>query len=108
MMHTAPHLTHVAYNAATQCFEALAVFVENGTRRTIPVEVNAPLSVDFDRARALLLNAALKSQDGKPALSSTVFADTVASRVVQFVNSHKRRGLPVGEFGFFRGRKRAA
>ena len=107
MSSNAIHLTNIAYNAASQSFEALAIVTKSGNKTTFPVTALAPISTDFERAAQLLQRAALKAT-GQHGLSSVTRIDTPVARLSSYLKSRKRRGLPVGEFGFFRGRQRAA
>lgn len=94
--------TDVIYNATTQMFEARVTVHEAGTRRSYACAVSAPISVPFERAAELLVQDALRRHGSQRGLHAH-FVST-APRPVQRPTPRLRRGLPLGQYGFFRGR----
>jgi hypothetical protein len=60
----------VAYNAATQCFEALVTVHDGGTTKKFPCAIEAPISMSFERATQGLKKQALRRLDGRKGLQS--------------------------------------
>ena len=59
MTHTSTQLSNVSYNAANQCFEALATVTMGGTRKTYPCAIEAPITLSFEQAAKGLKTQAL-------------------------------------------------
>lgn len=73
----------VAYNATTQCFEALVTVHTNGAIRKIPCAIEAPISMSFERAAEGLKKQALRQQAQPSGLCSQMrrhMADVRAGR----------------------------
>lgn len=60
----------VAYNAATQCFEALVTVYTAGKIRKFPCAIEAPISMSFERAALGLKKQALRRLDDRNGLQS--------------------------------------
>ncbi|MFK7874494.1 MAG: orotidine 5-phosphate decarboxylase [Paracoccaceae bacterium] len=103
MLNLKTELNDVIYNAATQAFEA-KVTVHNGTATSsYACAIEAPISMSFKQAAKGLTKQALRKHGAPKGLRSAIVAapHLVAARLkVQTT----RRGLPLGQYGFFRGR----
>jgi hypothetical protein len=62
MKQTSIRIGHVAYNAATQCFEALVTVHSDGRTKNIPCAIEAPITMSFARAAEGLKKQALRRQ----------------------------------------------
>lgn len=64
-------ITQVAYNAGSQCFEAL-VTVGTGDKATkYPCMIEAPITMSFERAAEGLVKQALRNHEKRAGLQST-------------------------------------
>lgn len=68
MYESHPAIRNFRYNAATECFEALAVFTSDAGRTRLAVDYPAPLDTEYDAAIAGLRAQALRSLDRPNAL----------------------------------------
>lgn len=93
----------VIYNPVEQSFEA-KVTVHEGSRITsYPCAINAPITMSFPRAARGLVKQALR-RHGKPSALRSILQSAQRAGLRIASVSAKRRGLPEGEFGYFRGR----
>jgi len=92
-------LNHVHYNAATQSFEGLVTLKDGQQTHSYPCAINAPIDMSFERASEGLTQQALR-RHGKP----HGLRSLIKSRIIAFSTLKPRRGLPEGQYGFFRGR----
>jgi len=60
MTHTSTQLNQVSYNAANQCFEALVIVTQDGTRRAYACAIEAPITLSFEQAADGLRTQALR------------------------------------------------
>lgn len=97
-------LSNVIYNATTQMFEALVRVRDGVTARSYACAIEGPISLSFERAADSLAQQALRRHSSRDhGLGSFM---SLAPIPVQQTNSHPpiRRGLPLGQYGYFRGR----
>ncbi len=81
MQNQAVKLNNVIYNAANQCFEALATVYAGTSSRSFACAINAPIDMSFaDAARGLSTQARRKFQ-GVNGLSSTHPENTASPQV---------------------------
>lgn len=81
MQNQAVELNNVIYNAANQCFEALATVYAGTSSRSFACAINAPIDMTFaDAARGLSTQARRKFQ-GVSGLSSTHPESTAAPQI---------------------------
>lgn len=92
-------VSEVIYNAANQMFEARVTVHDADAVVTYPCAISAPISMSFERAAEGLAVQALR-QHGKPTALRSIRQNALRLAVV----NRLRRGLPFGEYGFFRGR----
>lgn len=96
-------LTDVIYNAAEQAFEAKVTVHGAAQAQTYACAVNAPITMSFEEAAAGLARQAL-SKHGCPHGLRSWTAPHAVKRIVQRQTDRVRRGLPLGQYGFLRGR----
>lgn len=89
----------VIYNAAEQSFQAKVIVRDQGQSTSYPCAIEAPITMSFERAARGLAKQALR-RHGKPSALRSILKPRIRIAVVNAM----RRGLPEGEFGFFRGR----
>ena len=95
-------LTEVIYNAAEQAFQARVTVYDGGRRYTYPCAIAAPIGTSHARAARALVLQALR-RHGKPQALRSVLTPPQAN-VLRAARRLLRRGLPLGEYGFHRGR----
>ena len=95
-------LSEVIYNAASQCFEATVTVHDGDNSRSYACEIDAPITMSFARAAEGLATQALRKHGGPRGLRA--FFTRAATRTMRTTRPMLRRGLPVGQYGFFRGR----
>lgn len=92
-------MTDVIYNAVTQCFEATVTVHDGAKRVSYPCAINAPITMSYERAAVGLAKQALR-RHGKPQGLRSIMMPSLRLAVANAA----RRGLPEGQYGFFRGR----
>ncbi len=96
-------LTDVIYNAASQAFEArVAVHGPDGLE-SYACAIEAPITMSFKDAAKGLTRQALRKH-GAPRGMRSWIAPANVERVATRTAERLRRGLPLGQYGFFRGR----
>ncbi|THH34837.1 hypothetical protein E4Z66_17925 [Aliishimia ponticola] len=99
--------SNVIYNAAEQAFEA-RVTVHDDTPVTYACAIDAPITMDFEDAADGLVTQALRRHGADRGLCSSRASDpqTLPEQTPDADNVRPllRRGLPLGQYGFFRGR----
>lgn len=95
-------LSDVIYNAAEQAFEAKVTIHEGTARTSYACAIEAPITMSFEDAAKGLTKQALRKH-GAPRGLRAFFKTPklVSSRPAR---AKLRRGLPLGQYGFFRGR----
>lgn len=96
-------MTDVIYNAAAQAFEARVTVYGTDGAQTYACAIEAPISTSFADAAKGLTRQALRKHSAPRGLRSWV-APSVVQRAVQRPTQRLRRGLPLGQYGYFRGR----
>jgi len=96
-------VSDVIYNAASQAFEAKVTVHDAEGASSYPCAIHAPLDMSFERAAAGLAKQALRKH-GKPTALRSFVARLPSAASLRVVHQKQRRGLPVGQYGFFRGR----
>ena len=80
-MHSRPvQLSEVIYNAANQCFEALATVHGNDHTRKYACAINAPISMSFEDAAEGLTRQALRRHEGRVGVYSEISVPTPQQR----------------------------
>jgi hypothetical protein len=92
-------MTDVFYNAAEQAFEATVTVYDKGETVSYPCAISAPITMSFEDAAKGLTKQALR-RHGKPSALRSILLPSLRLAVV----NRLRRGLPEGQYGFFRGR----
>ena len=96
-------LSEVIYNAAEQAFEAkVTVHAQQGPV-TYACAIPAPINTSFEDAAKILATEALRRHGGPVGLRSYTAKQT-GQNAIRLVSNRLRRGLPLGQYGFFRGR----
>lgn len=96
-------LTEVIYNAARQEFEAKVTVHDAHQSVTYACAIEAPISMSFEDAAAGLAKQALR-RHGAPTGLRSLIAKMPSRSNLRRVSERPRRGLPLGQYGFFRGR----
>lgn len=96
-------LTDVIYNAATQEFEARVTVHDGDKRVSYACALHAPITMSFEDAAAGLATQALRRHKVPSGLRSYL-THAMRKSGLRLVKKPLRRGLPAGEYGFFRGR----
>ena len=93
-------MSNVIYNAAEQAFEARVTVYADGGAQSYACAIAAPITTSFEDAAKGLAKQALRKH-GAPRGIRSWMTETPLSRM----SAHRlRRGLPLGQYGFFRGR----
>ncbi len=96
-------LTEVIYDAAAQAFQAKVTVHHGGMPVTYACAITAPITMSFQDAARGLAKQALRKHGAPTGLRS--FISQVVTRPAMRTSPERaRRGLPVGQYGFFRGR----
>lgn len=96
-------INEVIYNAAEQAFEGKVVIHDDAGSHSYACSIDAPISMPFKRASQGLVKQAMRRHGTQNGLRS--YLERMPKLVpLQLVYAQKRRGLPVGQYGFFRGR----
>ncbi len=95
-------LANVIYNAATQAFEAKVTVHDQTETCSYACELKAPIDLSFKRAASGLIEQALRKHGAPSGLRSVLTRAPTLS--IQSARQKLRRGLPLGQYGFFRGR----
>ncbi len=103
MLTLKPELTDVIYNAATQAFEAKVTLHEPTGPVSYACEVEAPITTSFEDAAELLTREALR-RHGAPLGLRSIRKRAPLRQTLWVLPRKLRRGLPLGQYGFFRGR----
>lgn len=99
-MQTLKHeISDVIYDPVEQTFRARVTLLDGETRISYPSSIAAPITMEFDRAAVGLVTQALRRHGTRGGLRSTM-----KPAMHPAVENTPRRGLPVGEYGYFRGR----
>ena len=101
MKHLQTEITNVIYNAAEQAFEANVTVHQAGNSTKYACSIKAPIDMSFERAAKGLTKQALRRHGAPTGLFSRVAP--MPARIVHRI-APLRRGLPLGQYGFFRGR----
>lgn len=96
-------LSDVIYNPAAQAFEARVTLHTLSGAQTYACAIEAPITTSFEDAAKGLTTQALRKHGAPRGLRSWIGPSAV-SRAVKRQTHHLRRGLPLGQYGFFRGR----
>lgn len=72
MKNTDIQIGQVAYNAATQCFEALVSVHTNGQIKKFPCAIQAPITMSFERASEGLASQAMRMSGNRAGLHSQI------------------------------------
>ena len=96
-------LTGVIYNAAEQAFEAKVTVHDAKGTASYACAIEAPISLSFEDAAEGLARQALRKH-GMPRGLRSWMAHEPITRVIKRRSERLRRGLPLGQYGFFRGR----
>jgi hypothetical protein len=96
-------LTRVIYNAATQAFEARVTVHGADGPQSYACAIEAPITLSFEDAATGLTRQALRKHGAPRGLRSWI-APANVERVATRTAQRLRRGLPLGQYGFFRGR----
>ncbi|MEM6310117.1 MAG: hypothetical protein AAF754_08705 [Pseudomonadota bacterium] len=94
-------ISNVIYNAAEQAFEARVSVHDSVNSVSYACSIKAPINMSFERAAKGLTQQALR-RHGAPKGVFSKIAPTQTGIVHRLVPL--RRGLPLGQYGFFRGR----
>ena len=95
-------LSDVIYNAAEQTFEAKVTVHEGAEQYTYPCSMPGAIDVSFEDAAKGLTDQALR-RHGKPTLLRSVLSHAALPKLRVIKRPKLRRGLPIGQYGFFRG-----
>ena len=102
-MHVLPtEFSRVVYNAQDQAIEAQVTIRDRGTTRHYTCSVHAPISTPYSRTARELARRALRAHGVKP---GTPGRQQITENDIATGAATLRRGLPLGEYGFFRGRR---
>jgi hypothetical protein len=96
-------LSDVIYNAAEQSFEARVTVHGASGARSYACSIPAPIDLSFEDAAKGLATQALRKHGTPRGLHSWI-APPVVARMITRQTEKLRRGLPLGQYGFFRGR----
>ena len=96
-------ISNVAYNAAEQMFEAIVTVHDGGAVHRYACAIDAPISMSYARAADGLARQALRKH-GAPRGLRSWFAQPATAQVARNTRAALRRGLPLGQYGYFRGR----
>lgn len=96
-------LSEVIYNAADQAFEAKVIVYEGQGQFSYPCSVPGHITMAFEAASEKLAAQALRKHGAPQPLRSKLMA-TALPKLRRIVRPELRRGLPLGQYGFFRGR----
>lgn len=103
MQNIQPELTDVIYNAAEQAFEAKVTLHDGTDSHSYACAIEAPITMSFEDAAKGLTTQALRKHGAPVGLRSTTRRNPIRL-VTRMLRPKLRRGLPVGQYGFFRGR----
>ena len=98
-------MTDVIYNPATQAFEARVTVREGNVASSYACSLSAPIALPFEKAAAGLARQALRRHAAPDGLRSWI--ESAAAQPIRMGPRKReplRRGLPLGQYGFFRGR----
>ncbi|MEP4195023.1 MAG: hypothetical protein ABJL99_05225 [Aliishimia sp.] len=95
--------TDVIYNAAAQSFEAKVTVHEADQSVTYACAIDAPITMSFEDAAEGLATQALRRHNVPDGLRS-YWSKAANNPVLRLATQNLRRGLPLGQYGFFRGR----
>ncbi len=96
-------LKDVIYNAAEQAFEAKVTIHEGPQSHSYACAIAAPMTMSFEDAAKGLSKQAMRKHGAPRGLRATM-ARSGVRLVSHILRPKKRRGLPLGQYGFFRGR----
>lgn len=99
-------LSNVIYNAAEQAFEAKVIIHEGDQTHSYACAIEAPITMSFEDASSGLAKQAMRKHGAPNGLRSLMTRKPLRL-VSRMLRPAKRRGLPVGQYGFFRGRRAA-
>ena len=97
-------IAEVIYNPAEQAFEARVTVHDAGKRHVYPCSINAPITMEYARAARGLARQALRRHGSPQPLRSTIAPPQTQAGLLRRIHRMLRRGLPLGEFGYHRGR----
>lgn len=96
-------LSDVIYNPAAQAFEARVTLHTDSGAQSYACAIEAPITTSFEDAAEGLAKQALRKHGAPRGLRSWVEPRAISLAVKRHA-SQLRRGLPLGQYGFFRGR----